>query len=161
MMEPKNMSIVYSSAITDIVSCHDSFDKGILRVCYTGQSRNNTYISKDTFERSMSTIYNVPVVCRYDRENDEIGSHDVEVVYSDDGGASIVNLTHPVGVVPESAKPFWENFTEEDGSVHEYLCVDVVLWKRQEAYRKIKENGITAESMEISISDGGMKDGDQ
>ncbi len=65
----------------------------------------------------------------------------------------------PVGVVPESARYFWREITEDDGSVHNYLCVDVLLWKRQEAYKKIKEDGITAESMEISVKDGRMQDG--
>ena len=43
--------------------------------------------------------------------------------------------------------------------MHEYLCTDVLLWKRQEAYKKIKEDGITDESMEISVKEGKMVDG--
>ena len=80
------------------------------------------------------------------------------LVTSDDGSMRIVNVTQPVGVVPESAKYWWEEI--EDGSgVHEYLCVNVLLWKRQEAYKKIKEDGITDESMEISVKEGRMVDG--
>lgn len=107
----------------------------------------------------MPSIYNCPIVCRYDREADEIGSHDMEVVKSADGKVSLVNITNPVGVIPESANYWWEEIEEEDGSIHEYLCVDALLWKRQEAYEKIKEDGITDESMEISIEEGSMKDG--
>lgn len=107
----------------------------------------------------MPSIYNCPIVCRYDREADEIGSHDMEVVKREDGRVSLVNITNPVGVIPESASYWWEEIEEEDGSIHEYLCVDALLWKRQEAYEKIKEDGITDESMEISIQEGHMKDG--
>ena len=157
-MGERNMSIMFSSGISDIVERNSSFDSGVLRVCYTGRNRNNSFISKETFERCMSSIYNCPIVCRYDRETDTIGSHDMELVTDKDGGLRIVNVTHPVGVVPESANFWWEEI-EDDSGPHEYLCVDVLLWKRQEAYKKIKENGITDESMEISVKEGEMVDG--
>ena len=148
------MSIVFSSGITSLTERNTSFDSGILRVCYTGKNRNNSFISKETFERCMPSIYNCPIVCRYDRDTDTIGSHDMELVGTDDGGMRIVNITQPVGVVPESAKYWWEEI-EDDSGLHEYLCVDVLIWKRQEAYKKIKEDGITDESMEISVKEGG------
>lgn len=157
-MSERNMSIVFSSGISALTEYNSSFDSGILRVCYTGKNRNNSFISKETFERCISSIYNCPIVCRYDRETDTIGSHDMELVTDDEGGMRIVNVTHPVGVVPESAKYWWEEI-EDDSGMHEYLCVDVLLWKRQEAYKKIKEDGITDESMEISVKEGEMIDG--
>ena len=158
-MSERNMSIVFSSSFDRLTEFNSSFDKGVLRVCYVGKNRNNSFISKETFERCMDSIYNCPIVCRYDRELDEIGAHDVELVRSDDGGLSLVNLTSPVGVIPESARYWWEEIEEDDGAIHEYLCVEALLWKRQEAYEKIKENGITDESMEITIKDGSMEDG--
>lgn len=152
------MSIVFSSGIDKITECNSSFDSGVLRVCYTGKNNNNSFISKETFEQCIKSIYNCPIVCRYDRETDTIGSHDMELVTDADGGMRIVNITHPVGVVPESANYWWEEIDDVSG-VHEYLCVDVLLWKRQEAYKKIKSDGITDESMEISIKEGEMIDG--
>lgn len=153
------MSIVYSSSLDKLTECNTSFDKGVLKVCYVGRNRNNSFISKETFERCIESIYNCPIVCRYDRDADEIGSHDMELVSDNDGRMKLVNITTPVGVIPESAKYWWAECEEDDGSIHEYLCVDALLWKRQEAYQKIKENGITDESMEITIKEGGMKDG--
>ena len=157
-MGERNMSIVFSSGISAITERNSSFDSGVLRVCYTGRNRNNSFISKETFERCMPSIYNCPIVCRYDRETDTIGSHDMELVTDNDGGMRIVNVTHPVGVIPESANYWWEEI-EDDSGLHEYLCVDALLWKRQEAYKKIKEDGITDESMEISVKEGEMIDG--
>jgi len=152
------MSIVFSSGITNLVERNKSFDSGVLRVAYVGKNRNNSFISKETFERCMPSIYNCPVVCRYDRDTDMIGSHDVELVTSADGGMYLANITHPVGVVPESARTWWEEIEDESG-IHEYLCTDVILWKRQEAYRKIEADGIVDESMEITVKSGGMVDG--
>ena len=151
------MVLTFDSCIDSLVEHNSSFDKGVLRICYTGKNRNGSFIGKDVFERCMPSVYNCPVVCRYDREADEIGSHDIELVKNEDG-MYLVNLTQPVGVVPLCAKYWWETIT--DGTVdHEYLCVDVILWKRQEAYKKIKENGITDQSMEILVKEGRMVDG--
>ncbi len=104
-------------------------------------------------------MFNCPVVCNYDRETDSLGGHDMELIRDAEGGLRLINLTTPIGVVPESAHWEWREFEEEDGTVREYLCVDVLLWKRQEAYRKIKEDGITAHSMELTVKDGEMIDG--
>lgn len=150
----KIMHLTYSSSLTKLCEVNSSFDTGVLRVAYTNANRNGSFIGKDAYERSIQTIYNVPIVCNYSREEDSIGGHDCELVKSEDGDLKIVNVTTPVGVVPESASYYWESVEEEDGSIHEYLCVDVLLWKRQEAYSKIKRDGITSESMEITVKDG-------
>lgn len=152
------MRIAFSSGISKLTEYNSSFDTGILRVAYTGRNRNNSFISKEAFERCIGSIYNCPIVCRYDREADELGSHDIELVTNDDGGIKLVNATHPVGVIPESAKWHWEEI-EDDSGIHEYLCIDALIWKRQEAYQKIKDNGVTDESMEITVLEGQMTDG--
>ena len=136
-MSERTMRIVFSSGISNLVEKNSSFDSGVLRVAYTGKNRNNSFISKETYERCIQSIYNCPIVCNYDGETDTIGSHDIELVSTDDGGMKIVNITQPVGVIPESAKYWWEEI-EDNSGVHEYLCVDALIWKRQEAYRKIK-----------------------
>lgn len=153
----KIASMVYSSSLTDICEINSSFDSGVLMIAYPGENRNKSYISKEAFERSLPTIKNCPVVCNYDRESNSLGGHDVEVVSGVDG-VKIVNITTPVGVVPESAKQYWKEVTEEDGTVREYICTDVLIWKRQEAYDKIKKDGVTAHSMEIKIKNGSKQD---
>lgn len=153
------MSLTYESSLSRLCELNESFDAGVLRIAYHGANRNGSFISKQAFERSIETIWNCPVVCNYDRDSDTIGSHDIEVITDKEGNLRIVNITQPVGVVPESATTYWETIEEEDGTTHEYLCVDVLLWKRQEAYRKIVEGGITKQSMEITVKEGSMKDG--
>ena len=154
----KVMRLTFASSLSKLCEINSSFDSAVLRVAYTDANRNGSFISKDTYEKCIQTIYNCPIVCNYDRDTDTIGSHDVEVVVKDNS-MKMVNITTPVGVVPESAQPYWEYVEEDDGSVHEYLCVDVLLWKRQEAYQKIKNDGITSESMEISVKQGGVDKG--
>jgi len=153
------LNLTFSSSLTEMCEINSSFDTGILRVCYTGKNRNGSFISKEALERGLKTIANCPIVCNYDRDEDEFGGHDMELVHESDGGLRLVNLTQPIGVIPESAKQWFSNYTDENGVEHEYLYTEVLLWKRQEAYRKIKEDGITSESMEITVNAGKRVDG--
>lgn len=155
----KVLQMTYASSLTDLCSVNSSFDRGVLRIAYHGDNRNRNSISKEVFEKCIQTMYNCPIVCNYDRETDTLGGHDMEVVRDTNGTLRIVNVTTPVGVIPESAKVWWDYVTEDDGTEHEYLFAEALLWKRQEAYRKIKENGITAHSMEITVRDGEMING--
>jgi len=155
----KVLQMTYASSLTDLCSFNSSFDRGVLRVAYCGDNQNRSSISKKTFEKCLHTMFDCPIVCNYDRETDTLGGHDMEVVRDGDGSLRIVNSTTPVGCIPESAKYWWDQVEEEDGTVHEYLFVEALLWKRQEAYRKIKKDGITAHSMEITVKDGEMVDG--
>lgn len=152
----KVMNLTYSSSLTQFCELNPSFDMGRLRIAYHGKNRNGSKISKESFERAVPTMFNCPVVCRYDRDTDSIGSHDIKLVkdHDDPSCYRIVNVTTPVGVVPESAKWSWETVTEKDGTSNEYLSTEVLLWKRQEAYDKILKDGIEAQSMEIEVKNG-------
>lgn len=155
----KVMNMTYASSLTDLCSLNSSFDKGVLRIAYHGDNRNKSSISKQTFERCIKTIFNCPIVCNYDRDTDTLGGHDMAVVRDAGGGLRVINATTPVGCIPESARYWWDDVEEADGTVHEYLFVDALLWKRQEAYRKIRKDGITAQSMEITVNDSEKIDG--
>ena len=154
----KVLNMTFASSITELRSLNSSFDSGILRIAYPGLNHNRSDISKDVFEKCLPTMFGCPVVCRYDRDSDTLGGHDVEVVRDADGSMRLVNTTVPVGFVPQGANTWWEPVTEDDGTEHEYLCCEVLLWKRQEAYRKIKRDGVTAQSMEITVKDGEVID---
>ena len=135
-----------SSSIEQICEKNGSFDSGVVRIAYPGENRNGSSISKEVFEQCIDTIYYCPVVCNYDRDADDIGGHDIDIVPGENGRLKIVNATTPVGVIPENAKYWWEDV---DGK--EYLCAEALLWKRQEEYDKLKADGHIDLSMEISI----------
>lgn len=145
----KKICLNYTSSIDNIAEINSSVATGVLRVAYTDENQNGSFISKESFEKAIPTIYNKPIVGNFIREANDFGGHDIGIVKDGEGELRIVNFTTPIGVVPESASYFWE---EIDG--HDYLCVDVVIWKRQEGYRKLKEEGIVSESMEIDVLSG-------
>lgn len=157
-MEKQNISVQYSAKITDIVSVNSSFDRGELWIAYEGKNRNGSFISKRAFEKSAPTLAYCPVVVNYDIEEEHFGGHDVELTNTDDG-VQMLNMTDPVGVVPKETQPWFQIVEEENGDKNEYFCTDVLLWKRQPAYQKIKKDGIVAQSMEITVKDGRMDDG--
>lgn len=158
-MNKQRFRVNCSASLDQIEVLEPFVDSAVLRVCYAGLNKNRLSISKEVIENCVHTIYNKPVVCRYDREADTIGGHDEVVGYADEIGFYYIDITTPIGVVPESADYWWEEVEEENGEVREYLCVDVLLWSRQDAYRKVKENGTTSQSMEIVIKDFVKKDG--
>lgn len=151
--------INFASSISSLKDLNSSFDTGVLQICYPGDNRNGTHISKEDLIRCLPTMYNVPVVCNYDRETDTLGSHDMEIVRGESGAAKIINLTTPVGVIPESAKSWFAYVRDKDGVDREYLFAEALLWKRQEAYDKIKRDGIVSQSMELHVKDGDREDG--
>ena len=55
-MSERTMRIVFSSGISNLVEKNSSFDSGVLRVAYTGKNRNNSFISKETYERCIQSI---------------------------------------------------------------------------------------------------------
>lgn len=158
MENSKRMCLNYEFRITANDSeeyLNSSFSRGVIWVAYAGKNRNGCYISKETFEQCVESIKNVPVVCHYLREDKDYGGHDVEVFKDDDTNEiKLVNVTHPIGVVPSDANHWWETVTETNGTEHEYLCVDVLLWKREEGFQKVYDDGFASESMEISINSG-------
>lgn len=148
----------YPASITQITSINASFDSCILRVCYAGRNRNKTTISKEAIENAIPTMAYCPLVANYDVEAETIGGHDVGFVQADDG-LKMVNLTDAIGVVPENPQWYWESVTEEDGTVRDYLSTPAILWKRTPVYEKLKKDGVSGQSMEITIKEGKMVDG--
>ena len=156
-MEKYKMKYSLDNAISNITDLNSSFSLGTLKVAYTGVNVNHSSISKEAFELSAPTMFNCPIVANYDMETNQIGGHD-EGFIETENGLKYVNLTQPVGVVPESATYHWEQI-EDDGVLHDYFCIDgVILWKRQPCYAKLVDNGITSQSIEIHVSKGVLSD---
>lgn len=149
----------FASSLTNLCDINSSFDSGVLRICYTGKNRNQSFFSKEDIERNIKTIYNCPIVVNYDIESGSFGGHDMKVVHDSKDNVRIINATEPVGVIPESSRVWFDWDNDENGVSHEYLYADVLLWKRQAAYEKIKNDGIVKHSMEVSVKNGEIIDG--
>ena len=151
-MDKIKMSLDFEMTINDIVDLNKSFSIGKCLIAYAGVNRNDKIISKETFTEALPSLKNIPIVGHYIEEINDFGGHDMRLKKNDDGTLSIVNDTVPFGVIPESAQQWWETQII-DGKEKECLFTDILLWKRQNGYKKIKDTGIIHESMEINVSD--------
>ena len=148
-MSDKQVAVVDAVLSFSTTESDERFAPCVIRIAHAGLNRNKSVISKEVFERNAKSAYGCPIVCNYDVGADYIGGHDKAIVRTDDG-VRLINMTHPVGYVPEGARYWWETI-EESGEEKEYLCVEAVLWKREAAFPHIEECGSVAQSMEISI----------
>lgn len=147
-------NIRFSSEISTLKKENPMFSKARIRVAYSGFNRNGSYISRQVIESALKTIYNIPIVGEYLEQDDNFGDHGVSIEFKGDEVKFIQN-TRPYGVVPESAKVYWEQVEEKNGAVNEYLVVDgAYLWTgRYEELNSLIENE-HGQSMEIEIVNG-------
>jgi len=150
-METKKLKLDFEMEISDIVSLNKSFASAKCLIAYCGRNRNRSDISKEVFIQALPSLKNVPIVARYDSEKDDFGGHDIRIVSKNDG-IDIVNATIPFGVVPESAKQWFEEVTLPSGEKRDGIFTDLILWKRQYGYEHIVESKKISQSMEINTN---------
>lgn len=144
----------FNSIIQDVRKVNPLFSRAKAYVLYAGQNRNNSYIDKDAVNKSLHTIYNIPIVGEFLEHKDNFGGHGGKLEITDEK-IEWKMTTMPYGVIPESAEIYWENVTEKDGTINEYLVVDgIYLWSsRFEELNMLKEEKYN-QSMEIEIENG-------
>lgn len=157
------MSIKYESRDFDVTNKNPLFSEAKVYVMYHGENRNNTHISRENVDKALNSIYNIPIVGEFveseeDMEENNFGSHGGKVVI-DDNGIKYIHTTRPVGVVPESARVYWEVVKDEKDREREYLVVDgALVWNRYETEVNTLKSANFGQSMEIEVMDGQFDD---
>lgn len=147
-------TIQFDSSISNIKKVNPLFSSCSVRVMYTGVNRNNSSISQEVVEKSLDTIYNIPIVGEFIESKDDFGGHGGKIEITD-SEVKFIKTTVPYGIIPESANVYWEDVKELDGSIHKYLNVEgALLWtgRYQEALKAIEEG--RPQSMEIEVNSG-------
>lgn len=149
----KNMR--FNMLIKDAKKINPLFTKCRVAILYTGHNRNNSYFTKESVEKAKYSIFNIPVVGEYLSEKDNFGGHGGKLEITDTD-IKYIQTTIPYGVVGENAELYWENITEADGTINEYLIVDgVYLWTgRYEELNVLIEQQKLGHSMEIEVNEG-------
>ena len=150
-MKNKKIGINFDLKFDNLTDLNPSFAAGRVAIAYSGRNRNRSDISKEVFEKALPSLANCPLVGRFDAEAEDFGSHDVRVKVNDAGTVAVEAATTPFGVVPETMNASWQEVTEEDGTVREYLFCNVILWKRQPGYECLASQGVWHQSMEINV----------
>ena len=129
-------------------------------LCYHGENRNRTSMSKEVIEAALPSLYGVPIVGEYiylDDGSKDFGSHGGKIILSDKG-IKFEDTTKPYGFITKDAvdNAKWVTITEKDGfTQHEYLELKgCIVWeKRYEEISSLLDKNY-GQSMEISINDG-------
>ena len=144
----KLLSIETIATFTDIEpSINPSFHKAKTRIMAIESIANRCNFSKESVVNGLPTLKNVPIVT-YFNENGNLGDHEM----SQDRDGKPIFKTYGIGVIPESAEQ-WIEEVEENGETKQYLCSDVLLWKRQKReYEFIQKHKELSVSMEVQIT---------
>ena len=129
-------------------------------LCYHGENRNRTSMSKEVIEAALPSLYGVPIVGEYiylDDGSKDFGSHGGKIILSDKG-IKFEDTTKPYGFITKDAvdNAKWVTITEKDGfTQHEYLELKgCIVWeKRYEEVSSLLDKNY-GQSMEISINAG-------
>lgn len=128
-------------------------------VMYVGYNRKGMYISKESVERSIHTLANIPIVGQYDEYNQNFLGHQTALGVTLDGDLKYERGTIPLGLVPESFTHRWEEVIHSDGTVREYLVVSALIWNRDLDITKDLLFNNYGQSMEIAIDRSINKNG--
>ena len=150
-----NKIITFESRFDKPEKFNSQFHMVKIYIAYAGKNRNGSIISKETFEKLIPSLYGVPVVGEW--KGEDFGSHGGKIEISEDG-IQYIDTTKPYGFIDSSATVQWEDVTEEDGTVREYLTTSAFLWtSRYPEVLKVLENK-NNQSMEINVFDGSMSE---
>ena len=150
-MKKQLIGVDFTLKFENIEDINPSFAKARIGIAYAGRNRNKSCIKKNVFEEAVPSLFYCPVVGRYDPDKDDFCGHDIRVARNDAGELEIVNATVPFGVVFADNGVALEEVVEADGTKHEYLFCNVILWKRQYGYERLASQNTWNQSMEIHV----------
>ena len=162
-MEDKNL-MRYETKIQIVPSSmrqlNSQFALVDILLCYHGDNRNMTSISKEVIENALPSLYGIPIVGEYiylDDGSQDFGSHGGKIVISSNG-IKFEDTTKPYGFITKEAvdNAKWVTITEKNGiDKHEYLELkSCIVWeKRYEEVSSLLDKNY-GQSMEIVINKG-------
>ncbi|MGM9986068.1 MAG: hypothetical protein ACI35O_02460 [Bacillaceae bacterium] len=130
-------------------------------------SHNYAFISKETSERTLDTLKDMPIVCKYhpktDANDDALGSHEMFLDKDRETGREIVAMdTLAIGVFTE---PAYIKTVEDNGEEKEVVAGKGVLWASRYPnivglLKEWVDDGVpVTSSMEILYDEYKVKDG--
>lgn len=128
-------------------SDNPSFHRAKARIMAIESLANRCNFSRQSVIHALPTLKNVPIVTYYN-EHGNLGDHEM----SKDKDGKPIFKTYGIGTIPESAEQ-WIEEVEENGQTKQYLCSDLLLWKRQKhEYEFIQKHKELSVSMEVQIT---------
>lgn len=147
-----------------IKKLNEQFALADVRVCYDGDNRNYSSISKELIESKFYSMYGIPIVGEYitkDDGSEDFGTHGGRLII-DDKGMRFEETTKPYGFVTKEAaeNAKWVTMTEKDGhTTHDYIELKgCILWLGRYPELECVLNEEHPQSMEITVKDWKYRD---
>ena len=125
-----------------------------IKVCYVGENRNGTVISKAVATEMANSLPGCPIVGYYNAEKQDFEGHNRELEIIDDE-LQLVDTTKAYGFVDLYADA-WFEWYQDNGVPHEYLVTEGWLWTGQypEAQRIIEKGNNQSMELDSNSVDG-------
>ena len=94
-----------------------------IKVCYIGENRNKTFISKEVATEMGKKLPGSPIVGYYNQESGDFEQHNKEIEIKDEKFA-IIDTTKAYGFVPTDAKVWFQKFIDDGEVEREYLITE-------------------------------------
>ena len=149
---------------TSVGKINEQFALVDIMLCYANENRNGSYISKDTIENCLYSLYGCPIVGERvikDDGSEDFGTHGGKIII-DSSGIKFEQTTKALGFITKDAveNAEWVTVTEKDGHTqHEYLQLKgCVVW--QERFEETKEllDKDYPQSMELCVKQSHYND---
>lgn len=153
-MEHTSIATIDSPEFINVSSISPLISACEIKVCYLGENRNKSVISKEVAKRIAATLPGTPIVGYYTEKKEDFEGHGEQVVIHDTGEIEFKVSTMPYGFVPTDTKIWFKDFQELDEKgnvvVRKYLMCQGYLWtERYEQAKKALEEGGRPQSMEL------------
>lgn len=115
-----------------------------IKILYTEENRNRSYISKEVATEMAKTLRGCPIVGAFKEEKGDFTDHGERVII-DDEGVKFNCVTKPYGFVAPDAEVWFQKYEERDEFgqpiVREYLMTTGYLWTGQYEEAKLATEG--------------------
>jgi hypothetical protein len=151
-MSGYSVQTITAPEFINVTSVSPLISKCEIKVLYTGENRNRSYITKEVAMQMAQSLPGTPIVGYYSENAEDFRDHGEQLVIDGDG-LKFNCLTKPYGFVPTDTKVWFKEFqdTDEFGNktIREYLMCEGYLWTEQyEEAKKVINEG-RPHSMEL------------
>lgn len=133
--------------IINVVPYNPFISRCCIKVCYIGQNRNRTVISKEVAIELAKSLPGSPIVGYYNEATGDFEEHN-EIIEIAGGTLRIKDSTKAYGFVDLNARTWFQDYLD-DGVPHTYLVTEGYIWTGQfPESKRIIERG-NNQSMEL------------
>lgn len=158
MKKKKIYSLPVQFDLSSVTRISDLISKFTVSILYKGKNRNGSYFAEDVINDMTASIGGLPIVGKWDAENNDFLDHgSLSAFVDENGNLSLKKESLPAyGFVSETPNLRWETRLDKDGVERDYLCADGYLWTGRYSELKTLEDGLNNQSMELNpdTSDG-------